>query len=204
MKVIVGTANFKKEYGCRRVKAKNIYDILDSAYDLGIDTIETAHDYDCLNILENYADVFDIIYKCDTENELNEARLYLGHKVIPMKHHKPYDGWDNRSIYNPSEGYIGMIEFPYNLIDQRFGNYLYEPSENIARSVFIQGLAFGMPDFHGIPFYHVCWNFVRNNPNIDAIVVGVDTVEQLKDIMTIPNYEIDYSNIGGDGWIRTL
>jgi hypothetical protein len=61
-----------------------------------------------------------------------------------------------------------------------------------------------MPDFHGIPFYHLCWNFVRNNPNIDGIVVGVDTAEQLEDIFKIPQYEIDYSKIGGEGWAKTL
>ncbi len=202
MKVILGTANFGEEYGWSHTKAREVHKIMDKALDLGIDTIETAYDYHCLDTLCERKKDFRFIYKCDTVEQRNYGTKVLDKNVTVMKHHPPYDKWWNRSLYKPTLRTTGVIEIPYNIVDQRFNSFM--ATYTIARSVFIQGLAFKMPDFHGIPFYHLCWNFVRNNPNIDGIVVGVDTAEQLEDIFRIPQYEIDYSKIGGEGWAKTL
>lgn len=203
MKIYVGTANWGQEYGINKVKVspKEIDKILGvaDANDCGI---ETAWDYNCTETLRGLGDQFDIIFKCDEKKQLLEAKDDIGNFTL-MKHHPPFT-INNRSIYDTKDIGDFLNEVPYNIIDQRFGEHISTNPWVIARSVFIQGLAFGMPDFHGIPFYHLCWNFVRNNPNIDGIVVGVDTADQLKDILSIPNYEIDYNRIGGDGWIRTL
>jgi hypothetical protein len=206
MKIILGTANFGKEYGWNHVKAKEVNKILDTALDLGIKTIETAYDYHCIHILEpRYLD-FDFIWKCDTEKQ-RDVGMKAFKAAEVMKHHPPYyAGWTSASLYLPF-GFITdqveWLEVPYNMVDQRFAAMIANDDKVfIARSVFIQGLAFKMPDFHGIPFYHLAWNFVRNNPNIDAIVVGVDSAAQLEDIMSIPQYEIDYAKIGQEGWFR--
>jgi hypothetical protein len=205
MKIYVGTANWGQEYGINKVKvsAKEIDRILGVA-DANYCGIETAWDYNCMESLRGLGDQFTVIFKGDEPNHFDEARHTIG-EIIQMKHHTPYGNYESRSVYNPCD-MTWRSEIPLNLVDQRFAEHIKPLIEEyiIARSVFIQGLAFGMPDFHGIPFYHLCWNFVRNNPNIDGIVVGVDTAEQLEDILSIPNYEIDYSRIGGDGWIRTL
>ena len=203
-KVYVGTANWGKPYGVAQTKVsdKEIDKILDVAHDHDCG-IETAWDYGCMDKLFCLSEHFDIIFKGDEDSQFDLACMIIG-DIIPMKHHAPYDGCENRSIYDPKDGGLGLMEFPLNLVDQRFLPYLSDASENLARSVFIQGLAFGMPDFHGIPFYHLCWNFVRNNHHIDGIVVGVDSAKQLEDILSIPNYEIDYGRIGGEGWIKTL
>jgi hypothetical protein len=205
MKIYVGTANWGKPYGMNQVKVPHeeidrILTVAD-AHDCGI---ETAWDYGCMGELRSLGVQFPIIFKCDTEEQLESAYQTIGH-VRPMKHHPPYDDghpfYGHSSVYDPKDGSGGLWEFPYNLIDQRFGKHLVVRC-NIARSVFIQGLAFKMPDFHGIPFYHLCWNFVRNNPLIDGVVVGVDSAAQLEDILSIPQYEIDYSRIGRDAWYR--
>ena len=206
MKIYVGTANWGQEYGINKVKVppKEIDKILNLAINNNIG-IETAWDYKCMDELECLGDQFDIIFKHDKPAELMYAWELIGKDITSMKHHPPYNNYKHRSIYNVDDIALGDTEFPYNIIDQRFRRQTKSlGGKSIARSVFIQGLAFGMPDFHGIPFYHLCWNFVRNDPNIDGIVVGVDTADQLRDILNIPNYEIDYSNIGGAGWIRTL
>lgn len=205
MKIYVGTANWGKPYGINNKKLdhETISDILNAAdkYDCGI---ETAWDYDCMDELEGMGDQFEIIFKGDRSIHFEAARSVLG-CTVEMKHHSPYSPkYHDRSIYSVDDMYSdGVIEFPYNVVDQRFSEHLWGRF-HIARSVFIQGLAFSMPDFHGIPFYHLCWNFVRNNPNIDGIVVGVDSAEQLEDIMNIPQYEIDYSKIGKEGWFKCL
>jgi aryl-alcohol dehydrogenase-like predicted oxidoreductase len=218
MKIILGTANFGKEYGHNKVKAENIPEILQLAKDVGITTIETAYDYGCLDVLSEHGRGFSYVYKCDTYHQWAEGESSLDRVTVKMKHHPPYEnaevifgfGYSNigASIYNtlnvPKANYY---EIPYNVVDQRFNEFIRGRREKggspiIVRSVFMQGLAFSMPSFHGIPFYHLCWNFVRNNPNIDAIVVGVDSAAQLEDILSIPQYEIDYSRIGQDAWFR--
>lgn len=202
MKIFVGTANWGQEYGISHVKVprEEIDRILTVADAHGCG-IETAYDYNCMDALRGLGDQFTVIFKGDDEAHFHEAKETIG-RIIKMKHHPPYDKWDHRSVYNLEDHSWDMCEFPYNIVDQRFGKRIEEYGYNIARSVFIQGLAFQMPDFHGIPFYHLCWNFVRNNPNIDGIVVGVDSAAQLEDILNIPQYEIDYSKIGQDGWIK--
>lgn len=204
MKIYVGTANWGKPYGMNQsiVPDKEIDKILTVAdkYDCGI---ETAWDYDCMEKLRGLGDQFDIIFKFDEEEHLFKARQEIGN-LVSMTHHPPFMYLDNRSIYNPEDIGDFVNEVPYNIVDQRFAEHISSNPWTIARSVFMQGLAFTMPDFHGVPFYHICWNFVRNNPNIDGIVVGVDSAKQLEDILNIPQYEIDYSKIGSEGWIKTL
>lgn len=206
MKIFVGTANWGKPYGHRQTYVDydekwRILDICD-AHNLGL---ETAYDYGCIEELKGLSDQFEIIYKCDTEEQMAAGTFIIGWDIIPMKHHAPYGGWDTVSVYSPVDVDFNRVvswEIPFNIVDHKRFSHLLEDAHTIARSVFIQGLAFQMPDFHGIPFYHLCWNFVRNNPNIDGIVVGVDSAAQLEDILSIPQYEIDYNRIGQDGWIK--
>lgn len=204
MKLYIGTANWGKPYGMNQVKVSHeeIQDILTIA-DGALCGIETAWDYDCLDELEGLGDQFDIIFKADDPDHFDRANDMIG-DVVCMKHHAPYKEHRCCSVYAPSDGHwrCDTWEIPLNIVDQRFMGYIDSHRGCIARSVFIQGLAFQMPDFHGIPFYHLCWNFVRNNPNIDGIVVGVDSAKQLEDILSIPQYEIDYSKIGSADWFR--
>lgn len=113
------------------------------------------------------------------------------------------------SLYNPSELEIlldknidfDLVQVPYNLFDQRFDPYfplLKEKGVEIhTRSAFLQGLFF--KDLSTIPLHFntvipeltqlnkydinkaaLCLNFVVSNPHIDKVVIGVDSVDQLK------------------------
>ncbi len=130
-----------------------------------------------------------------------------------LKHHYSIFSvvdFDGISVYSPDqvEGYENkIINFPLNLFDQQFSNSKTLESSpcRITRSIFIQGQVFNMPDIIGIPFYHLCWNFVINHPNCDMICFGVDSVKQLEDIMKIPQYSIQYDKTGtGDQWIKSI
>ncbi len=99
-----------------------------------------------------------------------------------------------------------IIQIPYNLFDRRFEPYFPKLKELgveiYVRSVFLQGLVFKKPDQltglftkikDKISFIHktaadlntsvssVCLNFAALNRYIDRIVIGVDTVTQLKE-----------------------
>jgi aryl-alcohol dehydrogenase-like predicted oxidoreductase len=112
-----------------------------------------------------------------------------------------------------------IVQVPYNIFDQRFA-YLFSDlkSKNIdiyVRSIFLQGLFFINPDKLDPYFYPVrellkklykiatiysidistlCLGFVNANKNIDKIVVGVDSLDDLQS--NIENYSaLEKSNI---------
>ena len=97
-----------------------------------------------------------------------------------------------------------IVQFPYNVFDRRFEKYFArlrkDKTEVHTRSTFLQGLFFAPIDslsshFDGvkdkllaidkttldlnIDKATLCLMFVLQNPNIDKVVVGVDTLSQL-------------------------
>lgn len=98
-----------------------------------------------------------------------------------------------------------LIQFPYNILDRRFEPYLDHLNgkgvEIHVRSVFLQGLFFrdtsNLPNFFsglypklqqlndisselGVSKSALCLNFVTNHPLIGKVVIGVDSLIQLK------------------------
>lgn len=98
-----------------------------------------------------------------------------------------------------------IVQIPYSIFDRRFEPYFAVlASRNVeiqARSVFLQGLAFldtrDLPvalqaarpqlerlqliaDDRKIPVEAICLNFVLLNPHIDRVLIGIDSLEQLK------------------------
>jgi aryl-alcohol dehydrogenase-like predicted oxidoreductase len=106
-----------------------------------------------------------------------------------------------------------IVQLPYSVFDQRFQKHFkFLKDKNIeihARSVFLQGIVFKNPhrlngDFESIknkitklntisessdvPVYALCINFAFLNGFIDKIVAGVDSFENLKDILKAQSY----------------
>lgn len=109
-----------------------------------------------------------------------------------------------------------IIQIPYNIFDQRFAPFFKElkkrKCEIYVRSVFLQGLFFKKPEnldgyfekirkklaqLHAlsiqwnIPIAAVCLNFVILNKFVDVVIVGVDHIENLKEIVGAPKYSSD-------------
>jgi len=106
---------------------------------------------------------------------------------------------------------LDIVQVPYNIFDQRFENYfpiLREMEVEIhTRSVFLQGLFFLNTDRlsenfqpakdmieklrkistnHKIPIHSLCLCFALLNPFIDKVIIGVDSLNQLRqDISSI-------------------
>jgi aryl-alcohol dehydrogenase-like predicted oxidoreductase len=95
------------------------------------------------------------------------------------------------SIYEPADlghlfgRYIKIVQLPYSLLDQRFGPYLSRLAcQGIkihARSIFLRGrcLEKATPQ--------ECIQFVLSNPYIDKVILGVDSLEQLKSNLDFRN-----------------
>ena len=99
-----------------------------------------------------------------------------------------------------------IAQLPFSILDQRFLSFLPKLRErNIevhARSIFLKGLMFKNPQEltdrfekvkrkvltlrslaaeHRIPLLALCLNFVLNQPGIDEVIIGVDSLEHLKE-----------------------
>ena len=108
---------------------------------------------------------------------------------------------------------IDIIQVPYNVFDRRFEQHfpvlIKLGIELFVRSVFLQGLVFKEPselddyfekirgkisNLHSlaaeldIPIAALCLNFAVLNEFIDKVVVGVDSVQNLKDIIASSKY----------------
>lgn len=117
---------------------------------------------------------------------------------------------------------LDIIQVPFNLFDHRFKPYLSEMKERgieiHTRSTFLQGLFFKSPEnlppflqgakkeliiFNqlvkdlGLTKVQACLGWVLSNSEIDKVVIGVDSSEQLQrnidDLKRIQNKKIDWS-----------
>lgn len=108
---------------------------------------------------------------------------------------------------------IDLIQVPYSIFDQRFEQYISELKnsgvEIYVRSVFLQGLFFKNPDeltgdfekikekiAHltllstklNVPIAALCINFAILNEFVDRVVVGVDSIDNFRDIISSSKY----------------
>lgn len=115
---------------------------------------------------------------------------------------------------------IDIIQVPYSIFDRRFEQYFSELKnddvEIHVRSVFLQGLVFKDPseldgyfakikkkiaDLNSmsaelnIPIVALCRDFAILNRFVDRVVVGVDSMDNLKEIISSPNYLTAVENI---------
>ena len=115
---------------------------------------------------------------------------------------------------------VDIIQVPYNIFDRRFEEYF--PVLNkmgvkiFIRSVFLQGLVFKKPSelddyftkikdkitqLHSlavelnIPIAALCLNVAILNEFVDQVVVGVDSIQNLKEIISSSVYHDDVKNI---------
>jgi len=111
---------------------------------------------------------------------------------------------------------IDIIQVPYNIFDRRFEQYFpvlkSMGMEIFVRSVFLQGLVFKEPselddyfekisgkiaNLHSlaaklnIPIAALCLSFAVLNEFVDQVVVGVDSVQNLKEIVSSSVYRGD-------------
>lgn len=115
---------------------------------------------------------------------------------------------------------MDLIQVPYSIFDQRFEQYFSKlKSSNVeihVRSVFLQGLIFKNPDelnnhfekikekivylnsistILDVPIAALCINFAILNKFVDKVVVGVDSADNLHDIILSSKYHLKVNNV---------
>ena len=191
MKLILGTAEFgPTPYGTAKepIALAEIDGILKMAHHAGIEILEGAESYKCDAVLQNPK--FDIIYKVQSPFSLDRilGRINKSHLMGLLYHHTyetkgqmPYN--DIRVIYRGSSVYkhqqiLGseeMIEVPLNLENREF-EHTFAPVK-IVRSVFGRGEL--------LKKYTIkeCLDFVKSNPTVHGVVIGVNSKQELEEIL---------------------
>ena len=215
-KLILGMANFEQPYGIKyggRVPKDEARKILETAIESGISNVDTSTAY-----LDSSVYPIKYIKRIKTPDD---AYHYCNHWELAHGFDKINDEqWDGVSVDTPEEALkaakmkMDIIEFPYNAFDHdilktKFFKLVRKHKvTTIARSVFLQGLLL-MDDPpvgkeyidrldaiikpYGISRKEAAFLFTYCNPYVDYIVVGVDTAEQLQELISLTRYEIPWS-----------
>lgn len=220
-----------------KVSLKKVEEILEFCSDNGINTIDTAQCYgDSESVLGNFdLKNFNIITKINKNNTLNSSlkKLRVG-SVYAIMFHKEDDidlgSWKifeeykkeklvekiGVSVYSPDrleeiiDNFpIDIVQFPLNLLDQRFLPVLNKVKEKgievHVRSVFLQGLLLMETEninkyfdsIKGIigsipkPTILHALNFVKNTKEVDKMVLGVTSLSEIREIYNAYNEEVE-------------
>jgi hypothetical protein len=190
-KLILGTASFGPvPYGAgvtKRIDLMEIEYILKAAKYGGIDILEGSELYGCDEVL---SDKFELIYKVKHPYTINKVlRDVKRNRLMGLLYHHsqnsraqdvkryPNVDYSGASIYDSKQltSQEEMIEVPLNIEDIRFANTIV-PCK-LVRSVFGRGEL--------LKKYSVqeCLDFVKNNPTIHGVIVGVNSLKEMNEIL---------------------
>ena len=189
---------------CDPSDVKNIFEC--SLERLGIDSL---YGYMC-HSFQHYRDnpeIWDILRDLKSESKIGKIGLSLY-----------YPSELEYIIENEVD--VDIIQVPYNVFDRRFEQYFPVLKklgiELFVRSVFLQGLVFKeaselddyfnkisgkISNLHSlaaeldVPIAALCLNFAVLNEFVDMVVVGVDSVQNLKEIVYSSVYRIDVESV---------
>lgn len=194
-RIVLGTANWGKAYNGTQIKEEEIRNILDYCTCCGITMLDTAEEYGSEEIIGRLANSsFDVITKGDGGIESSLTSLqreqiygYLWRTPLVFGKSNLIGQADKTglSLYEPPDTGTrwgmkpGIIQVPYSLMDRRNESlieYWHKTGVEVyVRSIFLRGkcLKFATPQ--------ECLQFVLTNPCVDKVVIGVDSLDQLKE-----------------------
>lgn len=195
-RLAIGTANFGQDY--HGTRCKNIDAVLDYCQCVGIDMLDTAEAYNWdytkvggyfkivskvrkISHPDKPGGIIEIppskLYGCLVHNSTSQFVLDIIKNFRPERYQKI-----GYSLYEfpPIDIQIDIIQIPYSLWDRRFEQTIEichkKGIEVHIRSVFLQGkiLQEGKADAKD------CIAFALMNPYVDRVIIGVDSLDQLK------------------------
>lgn len=205
-RLAIGTANWGKEYNGAKVSEDDQKRILEYCQEVGIDMIDTADAYE--NNVFDIASDFKIVNKGDGEFVHENTYAYLSHGMIWSVFYNKIVGVKKigLSIYEPQDipelggfgiPYASVLQVPYSLYDRRFEPYFPKLKEQgieiHVRSIFLRGRI--LKDYN--PW--TCIAFCLMNPYINRVIIGVDSLEQLREnlqpLKELCNSQVNDENI---------
>ena len=175
-RIVIGTANWGREYNGHCVNEKEQALIMEYMKEVGIEWLDVADAYGTRLVGKGE---FNRILKTKIGNIDPLLDIIIAHAKEDY-----YCGCNGISIYDAYDipedlGRKNYIELPYGIVNadndgivvllSLFGHIL------IARSIFCKGKA--LKYFSS----RECLDFVLMDPRIDKVIIGVDSVDQLKE-----------------------
>jgi len=180
-RIVVGTANWAQEYNGHKVSEKEQQLIMEYMKEVGIEWLDVAEAYGTEYVGKgefsrvvkmDYGPVRPIPYDSDRDIVITHSNAYFigsGHA-----------GYSVDSVTQIPLSMAGQlpryIEFPYSILNKNKGIMMLGGFVSlIARSIFCKGKA--------LKYFtpQECIDFVLMNPRIDKVIIGVDSVDQLKE-----------------------
>ena len=210
-KLILGTANFGKPYGIKGdpvPSLREIEKITQVAWDGGIRKIYTYEAYGCDDSIMGIFKDFSVIQKKGVLPDWFQEGSKIGLSVYETKEIE-----DEMRVYSYS---YDIYQFPINVLDTRFLKYLKYLKERKleihARSVFLQGLLLmdELPSWvkgeartmvntfqivcksEGWEYYEAALGWVLGLKDIDHVIVGVNSAEQLQQLLDVKPLQWKY------------
>ena len=207
-RLVLGTANFVNEYN--GMICKNVPGILSYAQKIGINAIDIATAYKTENLGDSN---FRRTLKIANSEEAYKLRTEVAHIGNCLMAHCPKAIYPREwirglnlktgvSVYSPQDlnneiqSWADVIQTPYSIYDRRFEDIfrVLKASGKIiqVRSVFLRGRVLKVLE----PWKAVA--FCLMNPNIDHVIIGTDSLEQLKEavepLLKLESYKTDDLN----------
>ncbi len=180
-RLVIGTANWGRDYNGHNVSEKEQNLIMEYMKEIGIGWLDVATAYGTESIGEDFKRIVKIsdIDKFVTirdiyETKRNKNNRLMAHSLDALSKIEKYFKLNAVSLdVGDTVPDVGMIEYPYSIMtgDIPFDGFF----RIIARSIFCKGKA--------LKYFspRECIDFVLMNPRIDKVILGVDSVDQLKE-----------------------
>jgi hypothetical protein len=184
--MILGTANFAKEYNGHRVPSEDVDKILDYCKQVGIAKLDVATAYGTETMgLHDFGRIVKF-HTTRLESCVSGRDIVLAHDMQTWRQcgRAQFDG-ASLSARNEYEPRMDTVEIPFNIRDSvRWKGFdcqnwngissHWQPPRVIARSVFLKGTLLGKFSTQE------CILFVLSQQWIDYCVIGTDSLEQFK------------------------
>jgi len=191
-RLALGTANFGKEYNGVKVSEDEQKRILDYCQQVGIDMIDTAtaYDWDWTK-----AKGFNIVVKINENDTIGRIKEIVNQSPYCLMAHtteitdsiscfirhtaikKGISVYSEHEIRDYFQKAVSIVQLPYSIFDRRLESKMQTLNhvKIHVRSVFLRGKI--LEKF--TPWE--CIAFCLMNPYVDRVIIGVDSLEQLKE-----------------------
>lgn len=195
-RIVIGTANWGREYNNSHVDESEQNKIMDYMKEVGIEWLECATAYGTEDVGAGEFHRIVKVSASDSVNEIHRLNSYcagLGEAIkdVLMAHYPDFysdlcsliPGRAGVSIYSLADlgdWHACLVEVPYSVFDRRFDEkvhlkWQFGGYSVVARSIFLRGKCLE----EATP--RECLDFVLMNPNIDKVIMGVDSQKQLEE-----------------------
>lgn len=190
-RLVIGTAAWAQEYNGHKVSEKEQNLIMEYMKEVGIEWLDVATDYGTeMTGIDDFKRIIKVNAK-DTIERIKEllslqpkgtdvSNLVISHHPEFAEDFRKISGFHRTAADSLEEVDYEcvVVEIPYSLMDRRAmsANCCNAfPPKIFARSIFCKGKA--------LKYFspRECIDFVLMNPRIDKVIIGIDSVDQLKE-----------------------